>query len=333
MPRPDADATRDADTSVEAGAAGDADGAEALHRAAEALYAEDPAQFITARTSAVADARRLGHREAARTIGTLRKPNLPAWAINQVVRQSPAVVGELRDLGAQLRHATATMDAPTLTALRGRREEALAAIADQSAQIASTRGHRLSEAALSEVRATAVAALADASAEEVAYSGTLTRTLTYSGFGEVDLVDAVARTATGVPLAVLRGSGADGPPQDAEGEPSPPDGGHPPSADTTSERTRAQQHARRIAAAQEQLQAAEREQRIAEQRSTRAHTRFDTTQRRVADLRADLEEAIAETTRAQQELDRAAAQLDTAHRRHQEAVAQLEQLGDTTTSP
>ena len=49
------------------------------------------------------------------------------------------------------------------------------------------------------------AALADAGAAEVALSGTLTRGLSYSGFGEVDVADAVARTSTGVVLTRIEG--------------------------------------------------------------------------------------------------------------------------------
>jgi hypothetical protein len=65
---------------------------------------------------------------------------------------------------------------------------------------------------LAAVRDTAVAALASLQATEAVASGRLTRALAYSGFGEVDLVGAVARTATGVALGVIRGGGGGTPP-------------------------------------------------------------------------------------------------------------------------
>ena len=53
------------------------------------------------------------------------------------------------------------------------------------------------------MRATAVAALADEGAGTAVSSGQLTRALSYSGFGEVDLSEAVARTASGAILTLV----------------------------------------------------------------------------------------------------------------------------------
>ena len=67
------------------------------------------------------------------------------------------------------------------------------------------RAERLSAAAQQDVRATAIAALADERASAAVTSGQLTRALSYSGFGEVDLAEAVARTAGGAILTILPG--------------------------------------------------------------------------------------------------------------------------------
>src|SRR5690606_3619287 len=56
-----------------------------------------------------------------------------------------------------------------------------------------------------EVRDTGIAALADEAAQEVVGSGTMTRALAYSGFGEVDLSEAAATTSTGVVLTSIPG--------------------------------------------------------------------------------------------------------------------------------
>ena len=55
------------------------------------------------------------------------------------------------------------------------------------------------------VAAMPVSALADTSASAAVSSGALTRSLSYSGFGEVDVADAVALTRTGRALSVVRG--------------------------------------------------------------------------------------------------------------------------------
>src|SRR5699024_2156631 len=53
---------------------------------------------------------------------------------------------------------------------------------------------------------------------EVLASGTLTRSLSYSGFGEVDLSEAAATTSTGVVLTSIPG-GRGGPQVTAESDP------------------------------------------------------------------------------------------------------------------
>ena len=55
-----------------------------------------------------------------------------------------------------------------------------------------------------------IAALASEDATRAVLSGQLTRALSYSGFGEVDLSEAVARTSSGSILTVLPGQGGAG---------------------------------------------------------------------------------------------------------------------------
>lgn len=188
----------------------------ALREAAQALYAGPAAQFVTLRKEWVTRLRQQGLREVAAQVAGLRKPSASAAAINALVAAEHPVVAELVDLGVRLRHAQSALDAAGLTALRGPREQVLTAWVAAASELSGSGA--LTAAVAAEVRDTGVAALADSSATQVVRSGTLTRALAYSGFGEVDLADAVARTSTGVVLTRIEGGRG----QDTEpGEASP----------------------------------------------------------------------------------------------------------------
>ena len=186
-----------------ADSAPDAFATEALARAVDAVYAVAPEDFVATRKEQVARLRAEGLREGAKLVGALRKPSVAAAAVNALVRAEDPVVEQLLDVGARMRHAQSAMDMAALAGLRGDRDDLLAAWV--AAARALSPGGALTSAVEAEVRDTAVAALADAGATEVVTSGSLTRALSYSGFGEVDIADAVARTSTGVVLTRIEG--------------------------------------------------------------------------------------------------------------------------------
>ena len=179
-----------------------ADPDEALSRAVQAVYAVPAAEFVATRTALAKELRAAGHREAAKELTGMRKPGVSAAAVNAVVRAQDPVVDRLVELGGAMRQATSALDGRALAALRTDRDELLR---DWVRAAAEHAGGSLTSAVEAEVRDTAVAALADADATEVVTSGHLTRALSYSGFGEVDLADAVARTSTGVVLTRIEG--------------------------------------------------------------------------------------------------------------------------------
>lgn len=173
------------------------------------LYAAGPGEFMAVRRELVARARAAGERDLAAELGALRKPSVAAWAINLVARESPDVLADLVGLGERMRDAQGRLDTATLTALRPERDQAVRDGVEAAVTVAQTAGRTLSAVVREEVRATLVAALADHDASVAVASGQLTRALSYSGFGEVDLSDAVVRTASGAILTVLSGSGSD----------------------------------------------------------------------------------------------------------------------------
>jgi hypothetical protein len=181
----------------------------ALAAAAARVYAVAPEDFMPLRTELVKAARAGGDKALAAEIGRLRKPSMSAWALNLVAHQGSPVLAELSELGARMRSATSRLDVAELSAVRPERDRVLAALVAAAAEVVSDGGRTLSAAGRHEVRDTGIAALADAEAQAAIETGTLVRTLSYSGFGEVDVADAVAVTSTGRVLGVIRGGAGD----------------------------------------------------------------------------------------------------------------------------
>ncbi len=180
-----------------------AGGGAGLADATAALYAAEPGAFVSTRTLLVAEAKASGDAALAEEIGRLRKPTAAAWAVNLTTRERPDQVERLRDVGQRLRAAQARLDAAGLRDLRAEREGLVSAFLARAAEVAEAAGRPLAPAVLEEVRGTLIAALASEEATEAVTSGHLTRALSYSGFGEVDLSEAVARTSSGAVLTVL----------------------------------------------------------------------------------------------------------------------------------
>ena len=178
---------------------------EAVAAAAASLYAVPLGEFVASRKALAATAKSSAGPAAAKEVLALRKPTVTAWAMNLTSREDPKVVRDLVGLGARMRAAQSRLDAGALRSVRGERDATVAAYVDRVAEVATTAGAALSGSGHEEVRASAIAALADESAAEALCSGQLTRALSYSGFGEVDLSGAVGVTSSGSIMSVLRG--------------------------------------------------------------------------------------------------------------------------------
>jgi hypothetical protein len=163
-----------------------------LDSAADELYALAPADldsFGPRRTELAAAARSAGDRELARQIGALKKPVQAAALANSLVRRHPEAMQALTELAGRLRDAHRHLRGGELRELSEQRQQWLAGLADLGRELA---GRPVGDQVLSQLRATFEAAIADEAAEEAVKSGRLTAALSYSGFGEVDLSDAVA---------------------------------------------------------------------------------------------------------------------------------------------
>lgn len=322
---------------------------EALGRAVHAVYGVEPAQFVATRKEWVARLRAEGLREVAKQVGALRKPSVSAAAVNALVRAEDPVVARLADVGARMRHAQSTLDAAALTALRDDRDEVLAA------WVAAAREHAggpLTAAVEAEVRDTAVAALADPAATEVVTSGSLTRALSYSGFGEVDLADAVVRTSTGVVLSRIEGGRVDdqdeeeepdaeedepddeeAQPEVEEEEPEEPDveDGDEEDADTdlAALEMELDEAEKVVAAARAARRTAAQEHESAEERAAAAAELLAEAERALDQARSTLEEAEAEQARTAAALEEAEEELRRSRRQRDDARAALEEAEDS----
>lgn len=288
------------------------------------LYAVAPDEFVTTRTMLAQELKARGDAALAKEVGRLRRPTVSAWAVNRLVRERPDQVGALREVGRRLRAAQGQLDAAALRDLRPERDRLVAGWAEAAAEVTTEAGRPLPPAALDEVRATVIAALAGEEATDAVASGHLTRALSYSGFGEVDLSEAVVRTSSGAVLTVVPAEGPSDrgreeatqklPEKLAAQKPAPPQPA------STSKATKAAPSKAEDAAAerptQEPAQGAERQRRVEEARGLlaaatetareaalsldQARDRADETRWRVEELDAQLKQARAEHRDAEQ---------------------------------
>ncbi|MFK5690716.1 hypothetical protein ACI3EY_13710 [Ornithinimicrobium sp. LYQ92] len=294
------------DAQTGAGAEGENEGdtaeARALREAVTAVYAVLPAEFVAARTTWVKRLRGEGMRGVAAEVAALRRPTAAAGVVNAVVRAQDPVVERLREVGARLRQAQSAMDSATLGTLRGDRDELLTAWVDAGRGVSA---RPMTAAVEAEVRDTAVAALADASATEVVLSGSLTRALGYSGFGEVDVADAVARTSTGVVLTRIEGGAGDGGASGDAGRAAADAGGDAGGDDEEAGRDRAAQRAAAKAAeraAQKTLRRAETAHRDAERAVAEADVELDRARSAAQAAARDLEQSVTARAEAEDQL-------------------------------
>jgi hypothetical protein len=291
-------------TSTPSGAA-----AETLAAAMRSLYAVTPEEFMAERKRVVAEAKSAGHVDEATELGRMRKPSTAAWALNLLAREAPDVVERLADLGGRMRAAQGRMDTATLTSLRPERDAVVDEFGRTAARLVGEVGRTVSPAAQQDIRATAIAALADEQAMAAVASGQLTRTLSYSGFGEVDLAEAVVRTTSGAILSVVRGGrrsagGAGRDDADERGDDANEEADGADDAAGTEEPDLEQE----LATAQAELAAAEAEVGRARERAEETRERLAVVERQLAKARAADEralEAVTDAVRARKQAEAA----------------------------
>ena len=150
---------------------------------ADELYALRPGEFTTARDARAREAKAGGDPETARQVKALRKPTVPAWLANQLVREHRDEVSPLLELGAALREATATLSGPQLRELSRQRNQVVQALVRKARRLAVDAGQPVSQAAARSLEDTLNAALADEEAAQLLLQGRLAEPLQHTGFG------------------------------------------------------------------------------------------------------------------------------------------------------
>lgn len=174
--------------------------AEDLTEIAAELYALLPGEFVRARDDRAKALRSDGDRELATQVKALRRPTQAAWLVN-LLAQRPDSLTPLLELGHDLRAAQSELDVPTMKTLAARRPGVVAELVTAACRAATDvdPDFQESEGLRGQVSATLTAAVADPLAEQAVASGRLVTALTYAGFGEVEIGDAVATPLRVVP--------------------------------------------------------------------------------------------------------------------------------------
>src|ERR1700733_6330495 len=166
----------------------------------EGLYGLPLDQFVPERTALSRELRKAGKRDEAAEVAALRKPSMPAWAVNQLVRTQRRGVAERIEAGDGLRAAQDDVlagagDARSLRTAVERERAAVDALTDAARGLLSTDGDELSDAMLARVADTLHAGALDDDAREQVTRGSLERELQHVGLGTAAFGGGTATSA------------------------------------------------------------------------------------------------------------------------------------------
>jgi hypothetical protein len=167
---------------------------------ASALYGLPLDEFTRARDELARERRAAGDRAGAAAIKALRKPSVPAWALNQVARNDPALVAALRSAGDQVRSASDRALAGDASELRDATRtlaDRAAALADDAAEALAAAGRPATPATYDRIMATVRAAATDDELGEQLAVGMLTEDAEAAGFGLEGLTMPAAAPPSG----------------------------------------------------------------------------------------------------------------------------------------
>jgi hypothetical protein len=143
--------------------------------AADELYGVLPSEFTATRKRLAGELTR----DDARRLSALRRPTVPAWAVNLLVRDD--AVGPVLELGERMRAAWS--EGGDLTALDRERDSLVHDLVRRARALADEAGRPLSDAFADEVDETLRAAIADPAAADAVRAGRLDHPLRHAGFG------------------------------------------------------------------------------------------------------------------------------------------------------
>ena len=260
-----------------------------LNDAAAQLYGLDPAQFTAARNTLV---KATTDRAAAAAIKALRKPTLPAWLANQLVRAVPERVDQLTQLGEDLRQAHLSRDGARLRELTPQRHDLVRDLVATARGLANDAGYQVTGAVADRLAETLDAALIDPDAAAMLRTGRLTSALRHVGFG---VVDEAGEPAQVTPIKA-------GPPAARKAATKPP---------ATVDRSKAQERveARGRKELQDRLDELVAEAETAEADRAAAESELDANEHHISDLETTITRLTEELEHARTELKQVRANL------------------------
>lgn len=268
-----------------------------LEEIAAGLCAGPPEDFVSARN---ARAKEVADAALSARIRALRKPSIAAWVVNVFAQERAGQLDQALQLAAELREAQDDLDAAALAKLGRERRALTRRLAETAAELAGSRGERITPATLEAVEQTVSAAFFDPDAAAAVASGRLVRALEPTGSAD-DVRDAVAGEVTAL-------------------EPSP---ARP--ADELQARRVRREAEKRVAAAEKELTAAERE--LAKQIKAREALRARASE--LSEEEADLEARLAKVRKEVERVQRETPEVEAMHAKAQEqADAAAEEVAD-----
>jgi hypothetical protein len=150
-------------------------------KSASDLYGLALEQFTAERNDLVKRLKVDGDKEAAARVGKLRKPTLPAWAVNQLVRTQPKQIKALFATGDAVARAQGKGQADKLREAAADQREQLAELMDRAEGLLDADGRTLAAGVLERVSETLRAAAIDPECRAQVQDGCLTRELRFTG--------------------------------------------------------------------------------------------------------------------------------------------------------
>ena len=145
---------------------------------ADDLYALPLDEFTAARDELARRLRDSGDSEAAKQVKAMRKPSLPAWAVNQLARAEPDDLRRLFDLRDEIANAGGAAELRSLTQERRR---VLANLLARAEEVLVAAGHAAAASTTDAISRTLQAGGSDEERARIE-AGTLERPLEPSGF-------------------------------------------------------------------------------------------------------------------------------------------------------
>ena len=289
------------------------------------MYEAPPDGFVSARSAAIADAKKSGDKDAVRRLTALRKPTVAAWLVNLLALQRPELIDQLVELSGALREAQRGLKGDAMRELSDQRRQIVSALVTQARKLAAAEDATMTAAKLplGEVESTLTAALADPDIAAQVRTGRLIRAVSYAGFGEVPRPR----------LRLITGAGVDAEDEDEDEDDDEPAVAKPSKADSKEKERRRREHTERRRELKRDLTAAQAAEKRADDQLERAEDAERDAGHAVEDLDAELAELERRRTEAQAEVARrklarrtAEREAATARRRVGDAEAALEDL-------